>query len=131
MTMNNIELSAFDIQFIQACIIGMVRRAQQQMPEKQAIQTTTAAAETISRLNAASIDRRDVDFICLCITKTMDCLDTDFRMPLHAKRRSREKGIEIQQKFTRALHVTLPHIWNDGKRENDSSETPSAEVQIQ
>lgn len=129
--MNALELSAFDIQFIQACIVGMVRRAQQKMPEKQAIQTTTAAAETISRLNEAQISHQDVDFICLCIKKTLDCLDTDFRMPLQAKRMTREKGIELQNKFTRALHEPLPHIWNDGKRENDTGETPSAEVQVQ
>jgi hypothetical protein len=129
--MNAIELGAFDIQFIQACIVGMVRRAQERMPERQAIQTTTAAAETISRLNSAAINTQDVDFICLCIKKTIDCLETDFRMPAAAKKMTREKGIEIQNKFTRALHVPLPHIWNDRKRENDTSETPSAEVQIQ
>ena len=126
-----VDLTPFDIQFVQACILGIIRRAQQTMPEKQAIQTTTAAAETISRLNHGSIDSGDVDFICLCIKKTVDLLQTDRGLSSGQRAMTRTKGLEIQEKFTRALHVTLPHIWNDGKRQDDASETPSGAVQIQ
>jgi hypothetical protein len=126
-----LELSSFEIRYIQACILGVVRRAQETMPEKDAIHTTTAAAETVSRLNHGSIDAQDVDFICLCIKKTCDLLMTDRNLVAHQRIAARKMGEEIQQKFTRALHVSLPHIWNDGKRQDDASETPSSTIQVQ
>jgi hypothetical protein len=126
-----IDLSPFDIQFIQACILGVVRRAQQQMPERDAIRFTTAMAETVSRLNTASINEQDVDVICLSIKKTVDLLQTDRGMPMRARELTRMKGHEIQEKFTRALHGSLPHIWNDGERQDDASETPSSAIQVQ
>jgi hypothetical protein len=129
--MQPVELSRQDIAFIQACIIGMVRRAQESMPEKLAIQTTAAAAETISRLNHGSIDLRDVDFICLCIKKTCDLLHKDRVLSKGQIAFTRQLGSEIQEKFTRAAHGTLPHIWNDGERQDNASETPSSAVQVQ
>jgi hypothetical protein len=126
-----VELSQEEIQFIQACVLTMVRQAQAKMPERDAIRTTTAAAETISRLNHGSIDARDVDFICLAIKKTIDSLPKNNMLKQAVRDMVRRRGEELQQKFTRALHGTLPHIWNDGERKDDVSETPSSAVQVQ
>ncbi len=74
-------LTIEEFQLIQASVVGCVRRIQIGAPEVEAIKFTTAAAELLTRLNEACIDQGDVEFINLCLQKTVDLLHKDPRAP--------------------------------------------------
>jgi hypothetical protein len=76
-----VELDASEIAFIKACIAGTVRRAQETMEERKAVDVTVAAAGVVTRLNLANINTRDVMFINTCLGETHRYLQNDRQLP--------------------------------------------------
>lgn len=76
-----VDLTADEIAFIKACVAGVVRRIQKGATEQDAINTTTAAAGVVTRLNEARINHRDVMFLCVCVQKTQEHLRRDVVLP--------------------------------------------------
>lgn len=93
------EITQDDIAFIQASVLGTVRRAQEAMSVPKAVNITTQAAEVITRLNAGNITVHHVMFINTCIQKTIDLLRNDGYLSKEQRLIAIQTGERIQNKL--------------------------------
>jgi hypothetical protein len=77
----------------------MVRRAQEQMNESDAVDVTNTATEVITRLNEGRMSHIDVRFINVAIEKTREYLKTDTVLSKAQREQARKLGEIIQNKL--------------------------------
>lgn len=80
-------------------MLGMVRRAGEQMKEEDAVGVCNTATEVITRLNEGRMSHIDVRFINVAIEKTREFLKTDTQLSKGQRDAARKLGEEIQNKL--------------------------------
>jgi hypothetical protein len=94
-----VEISNEDVNFIKACVLGVVRRAQAAMDQEEAFKTTQAAGLAVTHLNRGEMTTHDVMYINTCVAKTVDLLRVDRGLTESQKRDIRQQADSIRNKL--------------------------------